>query len=147
MNEKHLGVQKAEKDLKHAIATSPSPSTLTARLAASRNLLHYLLTTQVRQVGVYELDKNGAPRLNLNSTPTEIWAIFPSSGSTSDFHVLCGQDGQIPVQLRTQCFPGMPLYAPAANRNATGALDRLAIPEATRRLLPRPSAWPENAWN
>ena len=147
MNENHLGVQKAEEELKHAIATSPVPSTLKARLEAARNLLHYLLTSQVRQVGFYELDKDGSPHLNLSSSPTEIWAVFPESGNGSSFRVLCGQDRQIPVQLRTQCFPGMPLYAPAANRNATGALDKLAIPEATRRRLARPHAWPENAWN
>ena len=78
-------------------------------------------------------------RINVGA-PREVWGISRAAqNAMPSFHLISRNGRQLDQAALRHCIPGMPIFMPRSNYGVNNA-------KMNRKGLPRPAAWPENAW-
>ncbi len=150
MNPKHSETIAAVGMFEEALEQVPAVNGETRKLRQSLQALMRILTVELRCVGALRPDRDG--RLTAyyaeNAEPDEVWVLLAQSAQAQPvFKLLSSGAGALRPDVLAECFPGLPLFAPAPGQGVDGVAERL-FETAPEGIAPRdrPAAWPVNAW-
>jgi hypothetical protein len=123
----------------------------TRKLQESLQILQRVLSTELRCVGALRPDSAGnglSTYFAGNAVPSEVWVLLAQSTQAQPvFKILSSQGGKLRPEVLAECFPGLPLFAPAPGQELSGLAERLPGFQTAGGVKPeRPTAWPINAW-
>jgi len=150
MNPKHSDTIAATGMLEEVLEQIPAFNGEVRKLQESLQVLQRVLSTELRCVGALRPDSgNGLTAYYAgNAVPTEVWVLLAQSAQAQPvFKILSSQGRGLRSEVLAECFPGLPLFAPAPGQELGGLAERLPGFQSAGGAKPeRPAAWPINAW-
>jgi len=150
MNPRHSDTIAAAGMLEEVLEDIPAFNGEVRKLQESLQVLQRVLSTELRCVGALRPDSgNGLSAYYAgNAVPSEVWVLLAQSAQAQPvFKILSSQGKGLRPEVLAECFPGLPLFAPAPGQELDGLAKRLPGFQAADGAKPeRPVAWPVNAW-
>ncbi|HOG50917.1 MAG TPA: hypothetical protein PKY10_10020, partial [Lentisphaeria bacterium] len=150
MTPKHSDTIAATGMLEEVLEQIPAFNGEVRKLQESLQVLQRVLSTELRCVGALRPDSgNGLTAYYAgNAVPTEVWVLLAQSAQAQPvFKILSSQGRGLRSEVLAECFPGLPLFAPAPGQELGGLAERLPGFQSAGGAKPeRPAAWPINAW-
>ena len=150
MNPKHSETIAAVGMFEEVMAQVPAVNGETRKLQESLQVLQRVLNTELRCVGALRSDSGAGLTAYYagNVVPGEVWVMLAQSAQAQPvFKILSSGGGALRPEVLSECFPGLPLFAPAPGQELDGLAERLLGAQPENGTKPeRPVSWPVNAW-